>query len=329
MTLKRIKEIVAATAVVVTALAVPWLIGFQEQRVRAAGANGAQVITLSGVTVDGAWTLDTVSGANYWWKTFSPATLYVEQGREVVLRLQSVDVHHRFYAPALGIGPVDVEPGHTELVRFRADKPGTYKYYCTSICGDCHFYMSGLIVVSPKGLKPGVTSQPSLDLAECRVHTQPPDPKDMVQWGRYLYQAKGCTTCHGEDGRGGVTNLNYTKPIMPAHDTLAEKFFLEEPEDANAFIDLLRKRVDLNKLAETPPDDVPQFRLVLTQYNAARDLIIKGKHCAKLDKNGPEPPLQMPSWRQMLTDRDVDSIIAYLLTLYPWEDEDEFEGDEE
>ena len=65
--------------------------------------------------------------------------------------------------------------------------------------------------------------------------------------------------------------------------------------------------------------------MVLTQYNAARDLITRGKYCAKGDKTGPEPPLQMPSWREVLTDHDVDSIIAYLLTLYPWEEDEDWD----
>ncbi len=100
------------------------------------------------------------------------------------------------------------------------------------------------------------------------------------------------------------------------------KLFVEEKEDADAFIELLLKRVDFDRLEEFP--DIPRFKLVLTQYKSAKDLIAKGKHCAKKDKTGPEPPLQMPSWREVLTDRDIDCIIAYLLTLYPWEaDEDE------
>ena len=81
--------------------------------------------------------------------------------------------------------------------------------------------------------------------------------------------------------------------------------------------------MDLDQLSEPP--DVPRFILVLTQYNAAKALILKGKSCAKRDKAGPEPPLQMPSWRELLTDKDVDSIIAYLLTLYTWDEEEYIE----
>ena len=321
----KLKEILASLSVLAVLVAVPALMAFQGQRAIASQTDGADAtLTLYGVAKDGAWTLSKVNGTNYWWKSFDPATLYFQEGQEVALRLQSTDVHHRFYAPSLGIGPVDVEPGHTEIVRFRANKPGTYRYHCTSICGETHFYMSGMIVVSPKGQQAeAVDEQVLAAVARYPRDLQEPPKENMIEWGRYLYEKNGCTTCHGKAGQGGVKNFNYAKESIPAHNTLAEKFFLEEKEDADAFVQLLQKKVDFNKLEESV--DIPKFQVVLTQYEAARDLIVKGKHCAKGDKIGPEPPLQMPSWREVLTDHDVDSIIAYLLTLYPWEDDEDWD----
>ena len=250
----------------------------------------------------------------------------VNKGELVTLRLMSADVHHRFYAPELGIGPIDVEPGHTESVQFRPDKTGVFKYFCTSICGECHFYMTGWIVVTEKG-----QSGPSIDEIEqdmyCHDDLDQPVQEDMIVWGQYLYKKNACITCHGENAQGGVKNFNYSKATIPGHANLAENFNLEEPEDAEAFIELLKKRTDLEQ-AESETD-IPQFRLVLTKYNAAKELIRKGKHGGKLDKNALAPPLNMPSWQEILSDRDIDSIIAYLLSIYPWEDEQEFEDFQE
>lgn len=327
------KEAVAALLVLVTIVLVPMAMQFADAHYIALAAGGDKVFdkifTLSGVAGDGAWTLETVNGLNYWWQTFDRAVLYVEQGDHVLLRLQSTDVHHRFYAPALGIDPVDIEPGHTEFVRFHARSVGTYRYYCTSICGDCHFNMSGWIVVSPKGQEPQPSPAELLAESECLEHDEQekPDPKDMIQWGAYLHGQKGCTTCHGKGGIGDVINFNYIKKTVPAHNTLAEKLFLEEKEDAEAFIELLRKRTDFDELTEQPA--IPRFTLVLTQYKAAKALIINGKYCAKRDEDGPEPPLQMPSWREVLNDYDVDSLIAYMLSIYPWEDDEEWEDEQE
>ncbi len=318
-----LKEIVAAVSVVVSLVAVHVFIAMQNQRAVASVAQGAVVYTLSGVADNGVWTLEEVNGINYWWKTFEPVTLRVEEGQDVVLRLQSTDVHHRFYAPSLGIGPIDVEPGHTEIVRFKAKASGEFKYYCTSLCGDCHFSMSGWIVVSPKEHTPKA-DEGELLVDQCLTHELlEPSGDDMIQRGEYLYQKNSCTSCHGKDGKGGVRNLNATKETVPAHNALAEKFFLEDEESVEAFVELLSKRVNLDEIDYH--DDIPRFILVLTQYKAARALIIKGQAVAKLDKTGLEPPLQMPSWREVLSDRDVDSIIAYLLTLQRWEEDEEYE----
>jgi hypothetical protein len=36
----------------------------------------------------------------------------------------------------------------------------------------------------------------------------------------------------------------------------------------------------------------------------------------------------MPSWEVRLTDYDTDAIIAYLITLYEWEEDEEWEEEE-
>ena len=314
----RLMEIVATICVIITLVGVPIGVArYQDFQVSAGHAPSTRIITLIGVAKDGAWTTDEVDGHNYWRKTFTPATLYLEEGEQVTLRLQSADVHHRFYVPALNIGPIDIEPGHTEHVQFQASSPGTYQYHCTSMCGDSHFYMKGWIVISPKG---ATSEQPEPIVHRPDLAVQPKE--DMLRWGKYLHQKMGCITCHGVDGQGGVENLNYVKKTVPAHNTLAEKLFLEEKEDADAFLKLLLDRVDLDNMEEEP--DISMFTLVLRQYKAAKELIEKGQECGKLDAAGPEPPLQMPAWRNILTDYDVEAILAYLITLYTWDEEEEW-----
>ena len=100
--------------------------------------------------------------------------------------------------------------------------------------------------------------------------------------------------------------------------------FLSDRESAEAFNDLLIKHEDLDALEEEP--DIPRFNFVVSRLKAAKDIVRKGKYCAKLDMDGPDPPLQMPTWRAMLTDRDIDAIFTYFITLYPWEEEDEEES---
>ncbi len=64
------------------------------------------------------------------------------------------------------------------------------------------------------------------------------------------------------------------------------------------------------------------YRLFVAQYDAVVDLIKSGNHVGKKDVEGPEPPLHMPSWEGRLSDRDVEAVIAYALSEYPWEEEE-------
>jgi plastocyanin len=312
----KFQETLATLSVLISIVAVPLLISwYQNDVVLGAYPPGTKVITLSGMADGGVWTLDRVDGANYWWKKFKPATIYLNEGDSVVLRLESTDVHHRFYCPGLNIGPIGLEPGHVVTTKFVAGKAGVYRYYCTSMCGKCHFYMQGWIVVTAKGQAPIKPEQ-----VACTHDYQEPSKQDMVAWGRYLYHRNGCITCHGDQAKGGVVNINYVKHEVPALDTLADKLWLRKKKDAETFVKMLKDRVNFKKLDEQP--DIPLFNLVLTQYYAAKKLIQDGAHCAKADANGPEPPLQMPSWGALLTDRDVDAVIAYFITLQQWDEEE-------
>jgi len=167
------------------------------------------VIDVTGFAGRGTWTLETVNGLNYWWKAFEPATIYLEVGDTAVLRFHSADVMHQFYAPGLNIGPVSVEPGHVSEIQFKAEKAGVFKYYCTSMCGGCHFYMQGWIVITKRGETPPTPDPIVCPL--CLPDFGGPPKGDPILLGEYLYQSMGCITCHGVEGRGGVEKLQLSQ----------------------------------------------------------------------------------------------------------------------
>lgn len=308
--------LVAALALV--AVATAW---YGRAAVPGAGEPGVRVVTLTGVAANGVWTADAVHGLNYWWKDFEPATVHLRLGDEVVLNLKSADLFHRFYLPAFRVGPVDVEPGHMATVRFRADRPGVFQYYCSTMCGSCHFYMRGWIVVTAPGEEP--VEPPPILCTLCRPGEEPPPPPEdagLVARGSHLYLLRGCLTCHGPDGHGGVANPNSTTGRAPAHDTTAQKLFLNTPEDVQSFLDLVASGADPEGLEETP--DIPAFPVVRARWADARQIIRGGRYSAKLDPEGPEPPLQMPAWQYLLDEREIDALLSYFVSLRPWEGEE-------
>lgn len=305
------KEKFAALSVLLLLVAVPLGIFGYRGACRVADSP-SRAIDITGVASRGAWTLEAVNGLNYWWKSFEPATVHLQLHEQVVFRFFSADVFHQFYVPELGIGPVDVDPGRTRQVRFTASRAGVFRYYCTSQCGSCHFYMQGWIVVTPPGETP-VDPQP----VTCRLCLPAADnrpPADAAALGEYLYQAMGCVTCHGFEGRGGVANYNYLKGTVPAHDNTAAKLFLTDAEDRRAFVAWLHTAAGS---ADPPPPDIARARLVHTRFQAAVALIRNGKNAARLDMAGPEPPLQMPAWEAKLSRRQIFALLDYFISLFP------------
>lgn len=289
---------------------------YRKAAVPGADEPGTVTFNLTGVASRGVWTLEEVNGLNYWWRDFEPAVLYVPAGSAVVINLRSADLYHQFYVPELAVGPVDIEPGHMKTVRFRAERAGVFQYYCTSMCGSCHFYMRGWLVVTAAGSQP--VRPPRIVCGRCRDELPPRRPDaDLVEQGAWLYEANGCSTCHGPEGRGGVENVNANNSPVPRHDTTAQKLFLASPEDAAAFQELLETRAPLDDLAEAP--EIRGFRVVRARFENAREIIRKGRYSGKRDLEGPEPPLQMPAWQYLIEEREIDALLAYFVSLYPWE----------
>ena len=44
---------------------------------------------------------------------------------------------------------VVMDPGETKTVRFKAEKPGVYPFYCTNFCSALHQEMQGYLAVKP------------------------------------------------------------------------------------------------------------------------------------------------------------------------------------
>lgn len=72
--------------------------------------------------------------------TTSRNVLHIPAGEPVVVAVTSTDVIHSFWIPTLG-GKIDAVPGHTNLIRLRADRPGRYQGVCAEYCGTGHDVM--------------------------------------------------------------------------------------------------------------------------------------------------------------------------------------------
>jgi cytochrome c553 len=276
---------------------------------------GGRMITLTGVAATGMWTEENVDGGNYWYRQFSPARPVLRVGQPTLLRLKSADVNHSFYCPGLIEGPIEVHPGHVAEVLVTPPREGVFEYYCTTICGDPHFGMRSEVVVLREGAPVPPAASPKKESFWLEV--PPPPGQTRVVRGGWLFRRNGCFTCHGENGKGGVPNWNYIKDTIPPLRTLAERMLIPDKEGADAIIGAMEHSADPKTLSGDPP--FARYNAFLAQFQSVKDVIRKGNPPGKKDPKGPPPPLEMLSFGSRLSDRDIDDLIAYLLSLQPWE----------
>jgi cytochrome c oxidase subunit 2 len=166
----------------------------------------------------------TVEGQQWWWQyqydtngdgkndIITATQMVIPAGRDVKLRIQSNDVIHSFWIPALN-GKKDAVPGHTQDLVMTANKPGIYEGQCTEFCGLSH----GVMRMQVKAL-----SAPDYEEWIERMTTAPDQPEsELAKAGQALFVGQ-CARCHQING--------ITPESEPNADGLYE--YADEPVEA-------------------------------------------------------------------------------------------------
>ncbi|ALN74310.1 cytochrome c oxidase subunit II [Aureimonas sp. AU20] len=74
--------------------------------------------------------------------------LHLPAGQPVDVAVIGTDVIHAFWVPRLA-GKIDAIPGHVNVIRLQADRPGTYGGVCAEFCGVGHAEMSFSVLAHP------------------------------------------------------------------------------------------------------------------------------------------------------------------------------------
>lgn len=116
-----------------------------------------------------------------------PDQLHVPVNTNVRLILESSDVIHSFWVPELA-GKMDLIPGQTNEMWFRATEIGEYSGYCAEFCGIQHAMMRVKVVVD---------SREDFDAWISRMQQPPPIPgTELQQQGYDLIISPRCARCH-------------------------------------------------------------------------------------------------------------------------------------
>ncbi len=142
--------------------------------------------------------------AHQWWWEFRYPSLGAQTANEVHIpadrmihfELESADVIHSFWMPALG-GKRDVVPGQINQITLVAKVPGEYYGQCAEFCGASHANMRFRVFVdTAEGFQRWVADQ-----------LKPPvmPASGLASEGARIYQNAPCAICHRVKGISGFS----------------------------------------------------------------------------------------------------------------------------
>ncbi len=152
---------------------------------------------------ENALTVETIGRMWSWSFTYENGvqtdTLYVPVNQPVRLNLKSSDVIHSFYVPAFKVKK-DVVPGVNNSMWLSADQKGNYEVMCAEYCGMRHSYMLTSVVAMPQEEFNAWYERMGQSVVRATAVEEEAGEKKIGARGPKLIQQKGCTACHTTDG---------------------------------------------------------------------------------------------------------------------------------
>lgn len=199
-----------------------------------------------------------VIGHQWWWEFQYPelgivtaSEMHAPVGRPVVVDIETADVIHSFWFPAMG-GKRDAVPAHTNRMWFTPDSIGTYPGQCAELCGISHANMRmTLVVQTPRDFEAWVAAQ--------QAPPAQPDSGSLAWQGKTAFGQSGCIACHTIRGVSeGPIGPNLTH--VGSRTTLAGAMFPNTPEHMARWIS--------DPTARKPGSLMPSLGLTPDQVNA-------------------------------------------------------------
>ncbi len=164
-----------------------------------------------------------VTGHQWWWdveyqdadvaRTVRTANeIHVPVGQPVRLAVQSIDVVHSFWVPALQ-GKIDIIPGQTNVFWIEADRPGTYRGQCAKYCGMQHANMRLSVIADPP--------QTFATWLDQQRRPAAPPADSLVRVGQTAFVSGPCAFCHTIRGTEAAGRAGPDLTHLAARHTIA------------------------------------------------------------------------------------------------------------
>jgi cytochrome c oxidase subunit 2 len=165
----------------------------------------------------------------WWWELHYPKSgvtaaneIHLPVGPPLLLRLESADVVHDFWVPALG-KKVDIFPNHPNHLWLTIERPGTYLGTCDEFCGAEHAWMRiRVIAESPQDFQHWLARQ-------SRPAAPPSGPE--AQRGAAFFLSRPCANCHTIKGTPARATLGPDLTHLDSRTTLASGVMPNTPEN--------------------------------------------------------------------------------------------------
>ncbi|MGD9740104.1 MAG: c-type cytochrome [Bauldia sp.] len=208
-TLGSVRTVIAG-GIVLPAVLLPVLLIAGLLVARGSGATGTEPVTIR------------VTGEQFWWRVdyldaagdvalTTANEIRVPVGVPVRLILESADVIHSFWVPALG-GKLDMIPGRSNAMAIEADRAGVFRGQCAEFCGDQHARMAFIVIAE----------EPETFGAWLAAEAAPAVAAEAAPAaGAAAFVAAGCGACHTVRGTGAAGTIGPDLTHIGSRQTIA------------------------------------------------------------------------------------------------------------
>ncbi|HEY9214683.1 MAG TPA: cytochrome c oxidase subunit II [Ancylobacter sp.] len=195
-----------------------------------------------------------VSGEQYWWRVTYRAPdgskvenaneLRLPAGRAAEIVLDSVDIIHSFWIPALA-GKMDIIPGRTNRLVLHPERTGTYRGVCAEFCGRSHAFMAfPVVVMEPAAFEAWLAREaaPALSKADN---------------GAFL--ANGCGGCHTVRGTQATGSIGPDLTHFADRQSIGAGILPNTPDNRRRFVaetETLKPGVRMPSFGALPPAEL-------------------------------------------------------------------------
>jgi cytochrome c oxidase subunit II len=201
-----------------------------------------------------------VTGEQWWWRVrYRPPNgteivlaneIRLPLGETVEFQLESSDVIHSFWIPALG-GKMDMIPGRTTRLALEATRLGVFRGVCAEYCGTAHALMAFSVVVMPKA-----EFERWLDGQRLPA----PEPSEAVAMqGRDAFFTSGCSACHTIRGTSSDGVIGPDLTHVGSRVSIGAGILPNEAETMSRWIaatDKIKPGVQMPHFGMLPPDEL-------------------------------------------------------------------------